>query len=270
MNSKLDLSDYILNYGGLVVRGFVYIMMLTPAVIVIGASFTSGTMLQFPPDGFSLKWYMRALADDQFIDAMWTSAYLAFFATLLSLLLGLSSAFVLDRFSFTGRSLFSSLLLSPVIIPMVVLGLALLQFLSWLGISQTFTGLLLGHVLIMLPYVVRTLLTGLGLLNKTLEEAALNLGTAPLRVMCRVTIPLLRPAIIAASVFAFVTSFGNVTLSVFLASSDSVTLPVQIFSYVESSYDPTVAAVSAIVIAITLAVILIIEKVVGVSQIVGR
>ncbi|WP_404294948.1 ABC transporter permease (plasmid) [Microvirga sp. RSM25] len=270
MNTKVDLSDQILRYGGLILRGFVYLMMLTPAIIVVGSSLTSGAMLQFPPDGLSLKWYNQVWQNGQFIRAIWNSTYLALLATVIALALGFTGAFVLDRFKFPARSLFVSLLLSPIVIPMVVLGLALLQFLSSIGLSQTFTGLLLGHILIMLPYVVRTLTTGFSLLNKTLEEAALNLGAPPLRVIMRVSVPLLMPSIIAAGVFAFVTSFGNVTLSVFLASASTITLPVQIFSFVESSYDPTVAAVSSIVIAVTLGVILLIEKLVGVSQVVGR
>ncbi|WP_265975650.1 ABC transporter permease [Brucella intermedia] len=270
MNIKSDLSDYILHYGGYLLRGVVYLMMVTPAIIVVGASFTSGSLLSFPPEGFSLQWYERVWNNNQFMGAMATSAYLAIAATCVALLIGLTAAFVMDRYRFPGRSTFEALMLSPIIIPMVVLALALLQFMSWIGINQTFAGLLFGHVLIMLPYVVRTLGTGLNLLNKTLEEASLNLGAPPLTTLRRVTIPLLTPSIIAAAVFAFVTSFGNVTLSVFLASASTVTLPVQIFSFVESSYDPTVAAVSSIVIAITLVVILVIEKVVGVSRVVGK
>ncbi|UXN57580.1 ABC transporter permease [Phyllobacterium zundukense] len=270
MTSQHDLSDRVLHYGGLAVRGFVYLMMLTPAVIVIGASFNSGELLKFPPQGFSFRWYAQVWQNQQFMVALWTSAYLAVFATIASLVLGFASAFVLDRFKFPLSSLFASLLLSPIIIPMVVLGLALLQLFSWLGLSQSFTGLFLSHVLIMLPYVVRTLSTGISLINKTLEEAALNLGASPLRTTLRVSLPLLMPSLVAAAVFAFVTSFGNVTLSVFLASASTITLPVQIFAFVESSYDPTVAAVSSIVIAVTLGVILLIEKLVGVSQVVGR
>lgn len=270
MSVKLDLSDHVLNIGGHLLRGFVYMMMVTPAVIVIGSSFTSGSLLQFPPEGFSFKWYQAVFESQQFMQALWTSIYLAFLATVISVALGFTAAFVLDRFDFAMRSSFAALLISPIIIPMVVLGLALLQLLSWLGFGQSFVGLLMGHVLIMLPYVVRTLSTGFGLLNKTLEEAALNLGASPFRTTMRISFPLLMPSLIAAGIFAFVTSFGNVTLSVFLANAASMTLPVQIFAFVESSYDPTVAAVSSIVIAVTLTIILLIEKLVGVSQVAGK
>lgn len=267
---RRDFSDYALSAAGYVVRFGVYTMMIAPPVIVLSSSLTPGSLLQFPPDGVSFMWYVRVWQSLQFKSAIWTSTYLALLATAISLVLGFSAAFVVDRFTFGGRTIFQSLMLSPIVIPMVVLGLSLLQFLSSFGLAQTFLALLAGHVLITLPYVVRTLLTGLSLLNKVLEEAALNLGASPLRTLIRVTIPVLMPNLIAASVFAFVTSFGNVTLSVFLSGGRTVTLPVQIFTFVESSYDPTVAAVSGVVIMVTLMVILIAERVVGMSHVVGK
>lgn len=267
---RRDFSDHALCAAGYVVRFGVYAMMLAPPVVVLSASLTPGSLLQFPPNGVSLAWYVRVWHSPQFMSAIWTSTYLALLATALSLVLGFSAAFVVDRFTFGGKAMFQSLMLSPIVIPMVVLGLSLLQFLSSLGLGQTFLALLAGHVLITLPYVVRTLLTGLSLLNRVLEEAALNLGASPLRTLVRVTIPVLMPNLIAASVFAFVTSFGNVTLSVFLSGGRIVTLPVQIFTFVESSYDPTVAAVSGVVIIVTLIVILTTERVVGMSQVVGK
>lgn len=270
MRLERDVSDYMLVVAGYLIRGCVYAMMVAPAVIVLTASLTPGTLLQFPPDGISFRWYQRVWESVQFKSAIWTSTYLALLATGISLALGFLAAFVIDRFQFSGRAVYQSLLLSPIVIPVVVLGLSLLQFFATLKLTQSFVGLLAGHVLITLPYVVRTLLTGLSLFNKVLEEAALNLGASPLRTLTRVTIPVLMPNLIAASVFAFVTSFGNVTLSVFLAGPATVTLPVQIFSFVESSYDPTVAAVSGVVIVVTLLVILITERVIGVSQIVGK
>src|SRR5262249_2242068 len=129
-----------------------------------------------------------------------------------------------------------------------------------------YAGLLIGHLLLTLPYVVRTLTTGLRLVDRTLEQAAMNLRASPLTVVRRVTLPLLLPSLISAAVFAFVASFVNVTLSVFLGTAGTATLPVQIFAYVESSYDPVIAAVSSLVIVVTLSVMLAIERLVGLDQ----
>ena len=150
---------------------------------------------------------------------------------------------------------------------MVILGLGLLQFLSWMQFNQTFAGLLVGHVLITLPYVVRTLTASFVLFDRTLEEAAANLRAPPLRVLRRITLPLIGPALVSASVFAFVTSFGNITLSIFLGFASQTTLPVEIFTYVEHSYNPILAAVSTLVILVTLVVITIVEKAVGMETI---
>lgn len=267
---KRDLSDHALSVAGIIVRTCVYAMMLAPAIIVIGASFTRGSILQFPPDGISLAWYLRAWHSQEFMSAMWASAYIALLASAVSLALGFSAAFVIDRFAFPGRAAFQSLLLSPIVIPIVVLGLALLYLMSALRIGPSLEALLVGHILVSLPYVVRALLNGLSLLNTALEEAALNLGASPLRVVMRVTVPMLVPNLVAGAIFAFVTSFGNITLSIFLSGASTVTLPVRIFSFVESSYDPTVAAISSLVIFITLAVILISERLVGMSKIIGK
>ncbi|WP_201841937.1 ABC transporter permease [Microvirga zambiensis] len=261
-----DITDKVMATLGVFVRATVYVMLILPAVIVVIASLTQGDSLSFPPKGFSTQWYSNAFASTPFMSALWTSTKLAVTATVIVLSVGSAAAFAIARYRFIGSSLFQSIALSPLIVPVVVLGLGLLQFLSWMGFSQSYLGLFVGHLIIMLPYVVRTMVTGLLLLDRTLEQAAMNLRAPPFRVFCRITLPLLVPSLITAGVFAFVTSFGNVTLSSFLASSGTVTLPVQIFTYVEYSYDPIVAAVSTIVIAVTAVVILVIERAVGVDK----
>jgi putative spermidine/putrescine transport system permease protein len=152
------------------------------------------------------------------------------------------------------------------VVPLIVLAIGLLQLLAWLGISDSIIGLLIGHVVITLPYAVRTLTASLALFDRSLEEAGASLRATPWQVLRWVTLPVLLPGLLSAATFCFVTSFGNVTLSVFLASAGRATLPVQIFTYVEHSYDPMLAAVSTLVIAVTLGVILIIEKVVGLER----
>lgn len=264
---RVDPVDMVMAVAGAIVRPLVYVTLALPAVIVVATSFTPGDSLRFPPEGFSLRWYWEAFASEPFMSALWTSTRLACAATVIALAIGLAAAFALDRHRFPGRESFRTLTLSPLVVPMVVLGIGLLQFMSWMRMNQTFTGLLIGHVLITLPYVVRTLTASFVLFDRRLEEAAMNLRASPARVLYRITLPLIAPAMVAASVFAFVTSFGNITLSIFLGYAGTTTLPVQIFTYVEHSYSPVLASVSTLVILVTLAVIAIVERLLGMEKV---
>lgn len=263
---RVDASDKVLHVLGYAVRIFVYISLILPIVIIIGASVTAGNMLVFPPEGFSLRWYEQALGSRAFMESLWISARLALLSTAVSLTVGFLASMAIVRNEFTGRSLLQSLSLSPLVVPTVVLGLALLQFLAWVGWQQTFLGLFLGHLLVTLPYVVRILSSNLMLFDKTLEEAAMSLRASPAKTLRRITLPLLVPALLTAAIFAFVTSFGNVTLSIFLSFGNEVTLPVQILTYVEYNLDPLIAAISTLVIIVTLLIILIIERLIGVER----
>jgi putative spermidine/putrescine transport system permease protein len=159
-------------------------------------------------------------------------------------------------------------LLSPLVIPLVVLGIALLQFLSRLGLAKTFTSLLLGHLVITMPYVVRTLLAALSGFNRSIEEAALNLGANPAKVLWYVTLPNLRSGFLAAAIFAFITSFGDISISIFLAGGRNATLPVRLFQFVQYAYDPTITAVSTVIIVLTMTLIVTLDWVMGLERLV--
>ncbi|WP_354259790.1 ABC transporter permease [Bradyrhizobium sp. F1.13.3] len=219
--------------------------------------------MRFPPSGLSLRWYSAFWESSLFIDALALSLKLATIATVLSLLIGFAAAFAIERHKFSGRELIRGFVLSPLLIPAVVLGLGLMQLQVLMGISQTFVGLVIGHVVVTLPFVVRTLSASMVLFDQDLEQAAMSLRAKPMKVLRTITIPLLAPGIISAGVFAFVTSFGNVNLSVFLGAGGNVTLPVQVLAYVEQTVDPLVAAVSSVVIVITLVAILIADRLSG-------
>jgi putative spermidine/putrescine transport system permease protein len=258
-----NTPEKLLGAAGSAVRCFVYLMLIMPAAIVVATSFTAGDVLKFPPSGFSSRWYVAAYNNQAFRDSLLLSLRLAGVATVCSLVIGFCAAFALDRYEFRGREGFRGLLLSPLVIPAVVMGLGLLQFLVWTKLNQTFFGLLIGHVIVTLPYVVRTLTAGMILFDRNLEQAAMSLRASPTRVLWTITLPLLTPTILSAVVFAFVSSFGNVTLSIFLGFGEYITLPVQIFSYVENNYDPLIAAVSSVVIFITVITILLVERISG-------
>ncbi|WP_377828081.1 ABC transporter permease [Bradyrhizobium lupini] len=258
-----DLIDKLLAAAGRLLRVFVYLTLILPAVIVVATSFTSGDAMRFPPTGFSFRWYYAFWESSLFIDSLTLSLKVAALATVLSLLFGFGAAFGIERHNFRGRGFIRGFMLSPLLIPAVVLGLGLMQMQVWIGISQTFLGLLVGHVVVTLPYVVRTLSASMVLFDRNLEQAAMSLRATPATVLRTVTIPLLVPGIISAGVFAFVTSFGNVNLSVFLGAGGNVTLPVQVLAYVEQTVDPLVAAVSSVVIVFTLLAILIADRISG-------
>jgi putative spermidine/putrescine transport system permease protein len=248
-------------------RGVTYLLLALPAVIVVASSVSRTRFLTFPPQGFTLVWYRRAFESPAFMGSMLLSTELALVATALALVIGTPAAYVIDRRRFRGRELLQAFLLSPMIVPLVVLAIGLLQLLTWVGLGQPFLRLLIGHVVITLPYVVRTMTASLSLFDRSLEEAALSLRATPWQVVRRVTLPILLPGLLSSAVFCFVTSFGNITVSVFLGHGGQVTLPVQIFTYVEHSYDPMLAAVSTLVIAVTLAVILVVERTVGLERV---
>ncbi|CAH2394367.1 ABC transporter permease [Mesorhizobium ventifaucium] len=261
-----DFSDNVMKMAGAVVRAVVYTMLALPAVLVIISSFTSGTSMNFPPPGFSLQWYQRAFESEPFMKALWTSTYVAVIVSFLALIIGFAAAFAINRFSFPGKGLLQGLAFSPLVVPAVVLGIGLLYLFAWMHLTQTMLPLLVGHLVLAIPYVVRTVLASLSLHNRVLEEAAMNLRATPFQVIRRITLPLILPGLLSAAIFAFVTSFGNVTVSVFLTYGGNVTLPVQLFTYVDASYDPLVAAVSSIMIFVTLAVILTIEHLIGAER----
>jgi putative spermidine/putrescine transport system permease protein len=253
---------------GPVVRAFVYVLLSLPAVIVIMLSFTESRFLNFPPQGFTLQWYKRASENVPFMDSLAISLQLALCATVLALLIGGPAAFALNRYKVPGQAIFEIILLSPLVVPTVVLSLGLLQLLAYAGLARTITGLVVGHFLIVLPYVVRTMSASLSLLDRRLEHAAMNLRAPPLQVARRVTIPLLMPGILSAALFSFVTSFGNATVSMFFAYSGRTTLPVQIYTYIENNFDPVLAAVSTIVILVTVVLMFAVERLVGMERLI--
>ncbi|MBB4375076.1 putative spermidine/putrescine transport system permease protein [Bradyrhizobium sp. cir1] len=263
---RSDLIDNAMAVSGACIRCLVYTILALPAVLVIVSSFTSGETMNFPPAGFSLRWYQKVWENDLFMSALWTSTYVAVLVALVALVIGFASAFAINRFSFPGKAFLQGLAFSPLIVPAVVLGIGLLQLFAGLGLTRTIYPLLLGHLVLAIPYVMRTILASLALQQRVLEEAAMNLRATPLQVIRRITLPLILPGLLSAAIFAFVTSFGNVTVSAFLTYGGKVTLPVQIFAYVDTSYDPLVAAVSSIMILVTLSVILTIERLIGAER----
>ncbi|NNU94540.1 ABC transporter permease [Geobacillus sp. NFOSA3] len=245
------------------------IYILIPLLVTIPASFTSTSYPSFPPHGFSLQWYVKLLERPEFVEAFWNSAKFAFLTAFFSVLLGTLGALAIAKYDIPGKSYLVSLLTAPLTVPQLILGVALLIYFTPMLLAGTPTGFLIAHIIICVPYVIRFVLTGLSGFDYTLERAAAILGASPVTVFWRVTLPLIRPAILSGALFSFLTSFDNVTVSLFMVSSDMRTLPLEIFSNMQDAYSPIVASVSSVVILISVVLILILEKIHGVGRLLG-
>ncbi len=251
------------------VAALVLSFVLAPIVVVIIASFTQASVPEFPPSQWSLRWYAHALSQPVFRAAAWNSAVLAAIATLINIPIALMAAFALVRGRFPGREAIQTVLLAPLIVPAVVTGIAILLAFSAAGWRDAMSRLLLAHVVITLPYMVRTIMASLVRLDPAAEEAAMTLGASPLRCFLHVTLPLVMPGLIAGAVFAFIVSFDNVSVSLFLTSARTSTLPIAVLGYVEYNIDPSIAALSTLLIGASLIAALLLERAVGLRRALG-
>ena len=254
--------------------GLTILYILTPLIFVTWLSFFRQEIPSFPPEGYSLRWYAAIAQNDRFVDGFLLSLRLGVAATAIGLAVGVPAALCLARFRFKGREGLNSLLLMPLIVPGVVLGIALYVFHveteinTGLPILGSFLGLLTGHVLIVIPWTVRLVTASLAGFDRTLEEAAQNLGADRWTTFRRVTVPSILPGIVAAALFSFVSSFGNLELSLFLVGPGRTTLPIAILQYLEWKIDPTIAAVSVLQIGLIAAAMLITDRFVKIARVV--
>jgi putative spermidine/putrescine transport system permease protein len=233
-----------------VVNLLVFLYLLGPLVIVVGAAFGSTNYLAFPPHGLTLHWFEAALADPRYAGSFATSLIVGAASTALALAIGLPASYALARLSFPGRQTIEAVLLMPLVLPALVLAIALTVLFSSIGFSAGTVRLVVAHLVICTPYVIRVAVPVLRRMDAALEEAARNLGASPLAAFFLVTLPVLRPGAIAAATLAFVASFDELNLAIFLANPRAPTLPVTIYSAIQIGIDPTVCAVSALLILI--------------------
>jgi len=236
---------------------------------VVAVSLTDTPIPEFPPRGLTLRWYAHALSEDVFTTSALNSLWLATLATAIATPLALAAAYGLVRGRFRGRDAIQTLLLAPLVVPSLVIGLAILLAFSGMGVRDVGARLVGAHVLITFPYMVRTILASLARLDPAVEEAARTLGASALRCFVLVTLPLVRPGVVAGMLFAFIVSFDNVSLSLFLTNARTNTLPIAILNYVEYNFDPSVAAISTMLVAFSLGAALLVERLVGLRRVVG-
>jgi putative spermidine/putrescine transport system permease protein len=243
-----------------------YAFMLAPLVCVVLVSFNADAVQSFPPRALSLHWYWHALNEPSFVNGAIISAVLALCATALATPAGIAAALALHRSRWRGKAAIELLLLAPLVVPGLVIGIALLVMLAGMDVREAPLRLLIGHVLIVLPYVVRTTLASLARLDPALTEAAETLGASRLAAFLQVILPLIRPGVVAGMLFGFILSFDDVSVSLFLVDARTVTLPLAIMSYLQYNFDPSIAAISSMLIGLTVVVVVAVERRLGMKQ----
>jgi putative spermidine/putrescine transport system permease protein len=247
-----------------------YALLLAPVVVVAVISFSAGDFLTFPPPGLSTRWYDALFANGQLMAALRNSALLAVCVAAIALLAGLPAAYAIARLRFPGRDAVAALIMAPLLLPSLVLGLALLLALQPLKLAATWPGLMLAHSMVALPFAVRIMTTAFAAVPKEVEEAAWTLGATPLRAALRIMLPIAAPGAAAAAALCFLVSFDETVISLFLVGPRLSTLPVEMFRYVETRTDPLVAALAMALIGVALAVVLLVERLVGFNRALGR
>jgi putative spermidine/putrescine transport system permease protein len=231
--------------------------LLAPTLVIIPMSFTEASILSFPPDGFSLRWYDQMLTRSEWSTGLRNSAVVAVLTAIVATLLGTLAALGITRGRFPGRTLLNALALSPLIVPVVIIAIGMFSlFVQW-RISGSIVGLVAAHTALALPFVIVNVATSLRTMDRNLELAAANLGATPARSFLRITLPIIFPGVLAGAIFAFITSWDEVVVAIFLTSARFRTLPVEMWEQVRQVVDPTVAAVSTTLLVVTTALLLL-------------
>lgn len=255
-----------------VAAGFLF--MLLPLVLVLWLSFFSDALLAIPPSGYSLRWYQNIFSHSEFINGFLLSLRVAAISTIVGLLVSVPASLAIVRGRFPGRGVVMNLLTAPLTVPAIVIGAALyvafieIEVLSGIPLAGSSAGLAAAHVLITIPWCVRLITANLAGLDRSAEEAALSLGASPLATLALVTLPMIWPGVVAAALFSFVTSFGNLELSLFLVAPGETTLPIAILQYLQWKIDPTIAAVSVVQIVIIGVGLLVTDRFVSLTRVV--
>ena len=245
------------------VCALVFVYLLLPLVVIVVSAFGDTGYLAFPPKGLTFKWYQAALANPRFIDGFLVSIRVGAVVASISVLVGVAAAYAIVRRPFMGSSLLEALFLSPLLLPTLVLAVALSIFFSAHNIASGTNRLILAHIAICIPYVLRVTIPVLRRFDVTLEEAAMNLGASPSATFFLVTLPVIQPGVIAGATLAFIMSFDEIDLAIFLASPRESTLPVTIYSAVQLGFEPSLAAVSAWLILLTVFAMVFFQFLIG-------
>jgi putative spermidine/putrescine transport system permease protein len=243
------------------------VFMLAPLVMVVLVSFTDKGYIAMPFDGASGRWYLAILKDDDFMNAFYRSLALGAVAATFATVLAVPAGMAIAWHRFPGRETILGLLLSPLMVPHVVLGIALLRFLTQLGATGTMWGLAAAHTVLVLPYVLRLVVAAATGFDRSVAHAAGSLGASNWTVFRRIELPLILPGVAGGWLIAFINSFDELTMSIFVASASTQTLPVKMYNHIANTIDPLLASVSTVIIVLTLALMIVLDRFYGLDRV---
>ena len=266
----MTIGGLIARIAGAAFMAAVIIFMLAPIFVVIAVSFSTSPIFDLPTDGLTFRWYRELGSLGSLWPAVWLSVEIALVATTTSLVLGTLCAVGLIRGRFPGREVFLTFVLSPMMLPGVVLGIAMLFAFRSIGFRDAYMSLMLAHVVITVPYIVRIVYASLSLFDFSMIDAARTLGCTYGGALVKVLVPNIFPSFLTAGMFAFIGSMDNYAIALFLRDVHNVTLPVQILRYIEVGTEPTLAAISTIILLLTFTVMIAAERLVGLNRLAGE
>ncbi|WP_404395320.1 ABC transporter permease [Stutzerimonas chloritidismutans] len=246
-------------YALRILCALVLLFLIVPVLVIVPLSFNSGSFLVYPLQGFSMRWYEALFSSADWMRSLKNSMLIAPAATFLAVVLGTLAAVGLTRAEFRGKALLMTILISPMVVPVVIIGVASYLFFAPLGMGNSYLSLTLVHAVLGVPFVIITVSATLQGFNYNLVRAAASLGASPLTAFFRVTLPLIAPGVISGALFAFATSFDEVVVTLFLAGPEQITLPRQMFSGIRENLSPTIAAAATLLIGFSIALLLTLE-----------
>lgn len=241
-----------------IVAWTVMLFLLTPIFITIPMSFSDSQYLAFPPEKWSLRWYRNFFGSSEWMDSAWVSARVAFFTVVLATPLGTAAAYGLDGVKGKRADLMRALLTIPMIVPVVIIAIGVFYIFAWIGLVNTITGLVVAHTVLAIPFVFLIVTSGLAQFDRELELAAVSLGASRWRAFFTVTLPLIQRSIYVGALVALVTSLDEVVVSLFISFGEYSTLTRRMFSFLRDQVDPTIAAISTILIVTTTLVVVLV------------
>lgn len=236
------------------------VYILAPIVIVVVNSFNSVAYNTFPPQGFSLRWYQNVFEQKAFFAAFGRSIGVALLTALVSVVFGVTASLALTKYHFPGSNALRSFFMAPLVLPKIVIGVGLFIFFAKVGLYGSTLSLVLAHTVVSMPFVVTIVISNLMGLDKTLEEASMDLGASRISTFFRITLPQIAPGLLVGGIFSFITSFDQVETSLFLVRPQNNTLPIEMFLYMEKWQDPTIAALSSLLILCSVCLVLVLKS----------
>ena len=252
-------AEKLARFGLVTVCLLVLLFLIIPVLVIIPLSFNSSSFLTYPMDGFSLRWYEELMSSQEWRQAFKNSFIIAPAATALAMIFGTLASVGLCRGNFRFKGVIMAFLISPMIVPLVIVAVGLYFFFAKLQLLNSYTGLVLAHAMLGVPFVVITVNATLQGFDNNLSRAAASLGAPPLSVFFKVILPLIAPGVISGGLFAFATSFDEVVVTLFLSSPSQRTLPLQMFSGIRENISPNIAAVATIMVILSVLMLLTLE-----------